>query len=104
MVLRPELINRISQIKSSIKLNDVKLIDASRKLDFKGLTIKKQFELGSSKTVHKSFRRRKKAERRQASFDTELFNNQNLGFREDLQAAEDDLFVFDNIKIGEGIL
>ncbi len=104
MGTRNDIINQITSTKISLKNKNIQIQDAKRKLDFKGLTIKSQLNLGSSKRSHKNFRREAKRNKRQAISDLPLFDSQSLGLRNDLLAAEDDLFVFDNMKIGEGII
>ena len=102
MVTRPDIKKRIKDLKIDISLKTANINRSIKKSRFRGLTIKKQFDIGDSKTKQKSFRRKRKAERRQGFIDVGLFTNQKTALKSSLLAAEDDLFVFDNILLQDG--
>lgn len=98
MVTRIELEQRIAQTKRDISGKRIQIKGAKKRIDFRGVRIQDQFDVGRSGI--KPFRVRKKLERKQGFFDLGIFNTDMIGLQSTLSLREQDLIDF---NLGGGL-
>ena len=99
MVTRPELTSRITQTKKDISAKRSQIKGVKKRARFKGVTIKRQFEVG--KQGVKPFRKRRKKERRFELGQVNLVGTDLINLNSTLSVREQDLLDFDLLPIGE---
>ncbi len=93
-ITRTELQQKIDRAKSNIKSKNLQIKGAKKKIDFRGVRIQDQFDVG--RLGIKPFRARGKAERKRGFSDLGVFSTELVGLKSSFGVAEKDLFDFDN--------
>ncbi len=94
MVTRSELQKKVDISKSNISSKRIQIKGAKKKIDFRGVRIQDQFNVG--RLGIESFRARGKSERKRGLSDLGVFSTELVGLKSSLGVTEKDLFDFDN--------